>query len=186
MFTKFNQVLLASVLTVGSVILPLAVMAAPEAQEEQTSNTEIGGTMPVYRALAWVPAAGVQTLELEFNKPLSDANLGTVTYSSNGPNWKIAVYSDEGGVLKIDHATYTDTIDYTVSLACGAQGGSGTAIADVKPAALVGDATTVCSGTDVFADATANLTIDIVDTTGNTLKRAGDYSDNLYLIIKAQ
>jgi hypothetical protein len=180
MFTKFNQVLLASVLTVGSVMLPVAVMAQ-EQLEQATSGDEVSGTMPVYRSVSWAAATNASALPLEFNEALTNEALGTVTYSNNGTNWKIAVYSDNGGLL--EHATEADTIAYTVKLAC-TQGTS----ADYQTPTIATSSTTavsLCSGNAVFADATADLTLNISADTGNTVKRAGDYSDNLYLVIRA-
>ncbi|MBD2653153.1 hypothetical protein H6G45_06555 [Synechocystis sp. FACHB-383] len=99
MFTKFNQVLLASGLVIGS-----AVMLSPAAFANPTNSEGdgIGVEVPEVELLTWTATKTPGTPEeLTLYTALSETVVGTVNVKSNdAAGFTVAVTSDNEGILK--------------------------------------------------------------------------------------
>lgn len=180
MFTKFNRVLLASGLAIGSTVMLSPVVFA----EGNNSAVTVTGTPTAFAAIA-VTGSG-NDFGVTYNSAITDQTIATVDYSTNVIGaWSIkAQGGNTGAEGQLQSPGLTATIPYQVRIS------SGTYVSPVASGGLAG-ATALTSGAIASTDTSvldvvgADLQIKILaaDTKVPTATGAGSaYSEELTLV----
>ncbi|AIE73735.1 MULTISPECIES: hypothetical protein [unclassified Synechocystis] len=153
MFTKFNQVLLASGLVISS-----AVMLSPAAFAETANSGVVTTGTPAAFAAINVTGSG-NSFPVTYNTAITDQTIATVAYSTNViGDWNIkAQGGNTGQEGELVASGLTATIPYQVRI------GSGSYVTPVASADLAG-ATPLISG-EILASDTG-----VLDVTGAQLQ----------------
>lgn len=176
MFTKFNRVLLASGLAIGSALLPVTAMA-----QDITSGGAQEYEVPLVTEITYTPAAQIApTLpNTAITAPESVGSL--VIKSNNAAGFTVSANSENAGAFKSTFTTPTGaeganvnhTIKYTFYYAGGDKSFTDTSDVQMESPTFTAD----CADA---SGCTRLLTVTVAaDETGNLAKPAGVYSDTI-------
>ncbi|MBE9241908.1 hypothetical protein [Synechocystis salina] len=168
MFTKFNQVLLASGLVIGS-----AVMLSPAAFAQTSDGGEVTGNIAAVQTVDFIPQVSVAVTANLANQTLP---FGTLEAESN-VTWDMEVKSANAGLLEhIDDPT--QTISYELEVAQVTDlGTSAGFVTFINPNT---DYPVYDGGTNSTGLTTTNVNLKLGNTTS---KKAGNYTDNITFTI---